>query len=498
MAAPIGFPQNAKPIWFIELELSKGEFTQSNISSLFFGPYRLIKTANYYIVVGSSGYILRSTSLAGPWTQVYQQPSGYEFYDVAFIGTTVIAVGQLGAVAISSNEGASWSSVTSFTTDFIYAITSNATTFVVASFNGSVFYSNNLGVSWQTSALPATTDQRQIIDIIWTGSSFVIVGGAYTATDSEGFIGRSTPSLAMIMTSSNGASFTNITGLNSYEIQSIASSGTQLVAVTYRGEILYTSTLTGASGWTRLAPEIFASQDLRRIVYGNGLFAVYSQSGKVFTFNNTFVPNEIGPLPGLVYGLYYENNLFYFLAWSGSNPVLMSSNLAGPNYLRVTTAPINLTFNGNLFTSDQRITGIGRATQSLKNDGAPFSLQFAGEDVTLRDLLRSYNLQGNKIKVWVSHVLDDTWSTFGASAGWYFGYINTLSWDVNVPSNLKGEPAYTMTINCVDISQRLKEGLAGRPATPQGMRFWYPDDSSHDQLPAERDRVLLLGKGVQQ
>jgi photosystem II stability/assembly factor-like uncharacterized protein len=79
------------------------------------------------VVVGNAGAILRSTDSGTTWTTVHS--GGSDVYDVSFSGSTGWAVGLNGTILRSTNGGASWTAEYATTSQHLYGVSAvNSTT----------------------------------------------------------------------------------------------------------------------------------------------------------------------------------------------------------------------------------------------------------------------------------------------------------------------------------------------------------------------------------
>ena len=489
MAAPIGFTQDAQPIFFVEIATGGNTFKYQKIATNAEATGFARNTTSTYIAVCKAGLIYRTTNITlGVWTLVFTAPNNVDLLDIAFGSGIFVAVGRSGTILSSNDDGLTWSVRTSGTTSNLQRVYFGNAMFLAVGDTNTLRYSNAAATVWNASTITALgTNTYNVVDIVWTNSRWVAignnVGGAVT-------IGRLSITGGFAMSSPDGIIFTIVSIVSGFiRLNSIAFNSTSQLVVAADYGLFYTSDATGAN-WTI---GFLASYDnLSLIRYINNQYILINRNGVIYTSINGTTYTEVTKISGFVFDIYFDTLNYYFL---NANQIAIST-LVGLDYFRVTTAPIDLIYNGIRFTSDQRLTGIGRVTQSIKNDGSQFNLQFAGQDYTLRDEFFSYNLQDKMLTVWVASG-NSNWES-GPLAVWFKGYINSIAWDVNVATTLNGTSDSLLTIGCKDLVSRLKNTLAGRPANPGGMKRFFPSDTSHDQLAAERDRVVTLGKGVAQ
>ncbi len=191
------------------------------------------------VVVGASGIL---TSPDGATWTAQSGAEGKFLLDVAWSGTTFVAVGE-GGVILTSTDGTSWAPQTSGTQDDLWAVAWNGAAFVAAGGNGTILLSSADGTSWS----PATSGTTNgLLGVGGPAGMMVAVGGAGT-----------------ILTSAGGLSWTSVgpgTTLPNY--QGVGWSGQRLVAVGSQGTI---ATSTDGATWTsRFSP---LSVDLRGVAW---------------------------------------------------------------------------------------------------------------------------------------------------------------------------------------------------------------------------------------
>ncbi len=112
------------------------------------------------IVVGAAGYV---RTLTGTTWNLSTTAGTANLWAVHAIRTgtnagTAIAVGDAGAVWRSTNHGATWTQIPSFTTTVLNAVsaTENGSTWVVAGNGGQVFRSTDNGINWSPALVSST------------------------------------------------------------------------------------------------------------------------------------------------------------------------------------------------------------------------------------------------------------------------------------------------------------------------------------------------------
>jgi len=204
-------------------------------------------------VVGHSGYSYRSTNNGSSWTSVTPpsqgsqgSPSKYYYnenlYGVAFGNSTFVAVGTDGKIVKSTDNGASWSHVTTgcgypnntcpgdaalYGDENLRGISFGNNTFVAVGSSGQIIRSTNDGSSWDNVT---AVDSTYLRGVTFANNTFVAVG-------SSGKIIRSTD---------NGSSFDNVTSVDSTTLYGVTFGNNTFVAVGNNGKIIR-STDNGSS-----------------------------------------------------------------------------------------------------------------------------------------------------------------------------------------------------------------------------------------------------------
>jgi photosystem II stability/assembly factor-like uncharacterized protein len=206
-----------------------------------------------FIVVGASGYTFRSTNNGSGWSRVIPNagwmtlsPNGYSYYynrnlyGVAFGNSTFVAVGDFGKIVRSTDNGASWSHVTSgnssgsgayslYGTSYLRGVSFGNSTFVAVGQSGKVIRSTDDGSSWD-NVTSGTGDYLR--GISFANSTFVAVG-------SGGTIIRSTD---------NGSSWDDVNSGTSKVLRGITFGNNIFLAVGDDGTIV--KSVDNGSSWT--------------------------------------------------------------------------------------------------------------------------------------------------------------------------------------------------------------------------------------------------------
>lgn len=111
---------------------------------------------NTLFIVGNSGSIITSDSTLTKW-ESNNLRFGHDLLSIDAIPETFIAVGKYGFM-ITSEDGFTWHETKPFTKVNLRDVTTDGTTWIVAGDKGSLFRSNDNGVTWQQDDSEITTD----------------------------------------------------------------------------------------------------------------------------------------------------------------------------------------------------------------------------------------------------------------------------------------------------------------------------------------------------
>jgi len=183
---------------------------------------RVSRTANLLAAVAWSGtqfvavgYAVLTSADAITWTaRVSQTP--HLLYGVAWSGTEFVAVGSSGTI-LASPDGVEWTPRASGTRDALQGIVWSGTRFVAVGSGGTILTSED-GVAW-TARNPNRVSMF-LTGVAWSGTRLVAAG----VNDFPRPCGQ-------FLSSSDGATWTPHALDTSEEIQSVAWTGTQFVAV---------------------------------------------------------------------------------------------------------------------------------------------------------------------------------------------------------------------------------------------------------------------------
>ena len=126
-----------------------------------------------WVAVGDAGLILRSTDDGATWASV-TSPVGEQLRAVSMHGALGIAVGIAGRVARTTDGGANWTQVPRFTTRSLYGVSVGAGVAVITGEEGQIFSSIDDGATWQ---LHTAGTASVLFGVSVCGSTGVGVGG---------------------------------------------------------------------------------------------------------------------------------------------------------------------------------------------------------------------------------------------------------------------------------------------------------------------------------
>ena len=143
------------------------------------------------IVVGTdsthtSAEIMRTTDGGASWSSP-SFPSGLSPLNaIGFYSQNGCIVGDDGCVLVSSNGGATWDTVTRFTSENLYCVSfPTMTTVFAGGENGSLFRSFDAGLTWDTLE-GGTSEAIRDLYFIHAGAGFIVADGGYIAATGDG------------------------------------------------------------------------------------------------------------------------------------------------------------------------------------------------------------------------------------------------------------------------------------------------------------------------
>lgn len=237
--------------------IAQGQVISQNMKSL-------ARSGSDLIGVTSDGQKLqRSTNSGTSFTDVATAPSGTLFANVVAFETSVIAVGDSGAIARSSDGGATFTNLNATDApaslgDLRDIATSNGTRWVAVGKkvgNIAIAYSTNGGSTWTSASVPTTAGE--------------LTGVVYDSGASRwAAVGRTNNGAALLLTSADGNSWSSVSvPTPSASLNDVATNGSgHLLAVGDTGSLLISS--DGGVSWSVHAqPNDLVSQKLNAVVF---------------------------------------------------------------------------------------------------------------------------------------------------------------------------------------------------------------------------------------
>jgi hypothetical protein len=132
--------------------------SKTNLSgSLTITSFTITSVPEIFVIVGTSGTILKSTDNGSSWDNA-TSPTAKSLKGITFGNKTFVAVGQSGNILRSTDNGSSFDNATSPTLNYINAVTFLNNTFVGVGESGNIVRSTNNGSSWDNASSPTATD----------------------------------------------------------------------------------------------------------------------------------------------------------------------------------------------------------------------------------------------------------------------------------------------------------------------------------------------------
>ncbi len=259
-----------------------------------------------FLAAGAGGVLITSSD-GFMWTAVSSGTTN-SLRAAIWSGSLWVLVGDAGTILTSVN-GSDWTSSASGTSNNLYGIAWNGSVFAAAGSDGTILTSMN-GSAW-TTRTSGTADNLR--GVAWTGSQFVAVGGTVTtstSTDMDGNIITTVTSTSVLLTSSDGATWTARTSPNSNALYAVAASGSRVVAVGFEGV-----TLTSSDGTSWTAVDTGTNQDLFSVAWAGSKFVAVGgddfTGGVIRTSTNGAAPwtSQISGTPKVLYSTAYRSDV---------------------------------------------------------------------------------------------------------------------------------------------------------------------------------------------
>jgi len=354
-------------------------------------PYRDIVFGNsQFVAVGTFGII--ATSPDGlAWTK--RSDCGLfcldDLFSIAWSGSGYAAVGENGMV-FTSSDGTSWTSratpLGASTSTVLRRVASSGTVFVASghvatTIKGAIIYSTNGGVTWTSATITPTTGY-EFDNVAWDGSRFLATAfgspaGIWTSTDGASWtqlttnlISRLTPAgagyigtngVGAILTSSDAVTWTltyNFVYPSISDILWMADRNEYLAVggVTSGGFI---ATSTDAATWNAR----LASDKLTSVLWDGSKFLAIDFNGRLYTSVDglSWASDRIIPNDGVL-------RTHTDIAWSGSRYVVVASS-------RILSSTDGMSWGNPFFSSGTEFVSViwsGAEFAAISYNGAIF------------------------------------------------------------------------------------------------------------------------------
>lgn len=179
---------------------------------------------------------------------------------------------------------------------------------------------------------------------------------------------------------------------------------------------------------------------------------------------------------------------------------MVSLELTDISTMYMTSAPFQITYNGNDYLQSPLLTSVGRVADVAKTNDTQLALAFTGVDIQFKEALLIANdkgLGGRPAKLYRAF-FTDTWDVDRILPR-YFGVINSISIEDNYETTPGGSTkpvTFNVGINLKTQQQVLKQRISGRFTSQASMQNSYPSDTSFNGIAGLRDRVITLGKEI--
>jgi hypothetical protein len=178
------------------------------------------------------------TPLLAQWVQTNGRTYSGNILALAVSGTNLFAGTSSGGVFLSTNNGTSWTAVsTGLTNGFIWSLAVSGTNLFAGTFGSGVFLSTNSGTSW--TAVNNGLTSTSVSSLAVSGTNLFVGTGPNVRAGTGGG--------GVFLSTNNGTSWTAVsTGLTDPYVPTLAVSGTNLFTGTFGGGI-FLSTNNGTS-----------------------------------------------------------------------------------------------------------------------------------------------------------------------------------------------------------------------------------------------------------
>ena len=289
-----------------------------------------------FVAVGHNGTILTSNDGA-TWESQISGTTDH-LYNATYANGTYVAVGAIGTI-LTSVDGVNWTNRSTETPNDFKGIVYGNNMFMAVGENGTILTSSD-GAIW--TGISETTDHLASVTFgdgkfVVLGSNGVILTSSYGVTwavDStnarEGYYGFFDISFSngifikaalngYLATSIDGETWTKVSSNTTNHLFRVAQ-GDKLAVVGEYGTIL---TSSNGTNWTSQTSG--TSNDLNGVVYANGTYVVVGDSGTVLTSTDgSNWTNRTNGTPNTLKGVVYDNGTYVAVGANGT--IVTSSN----------------------------------------------------------------------------------------------------------------------------------------------------------------------------
>jgi predicted small lipoprotein YifL len=250
-------PRMAGSTWTVGTAIGTG-----NLNAVTNGTVGATKTGGTIFMAAGAGGKIASSQDGATWTTLTSN-TAVDLNAITFGGATYVAAGAGGAIVYSS-DGTTWAAETSATTNNLYGLASNGASLIVGvGATGTIVYSSNGGANWATAVSGTTND---LLAVAYGNGRYVAVGSGGT-----------------LLTSTDAVNWTVSTSTTSLDLKSVTygtnatTSTTLFVAVGASGALVAS---TDGVTWTAYGSLPVTS--VNGITYGSQ-FVLVGDAGIIYT-----------------------------------------------------------------------------------------------------------------------------------------------------------------------------------------------------------------------
>lgn len=324
--------------------------------------YGLVSATPTFVAVGASGTATYSTD--GTFTTWASATSGFgatTIRAITFAEGLFVAVGDAGKIAYDADGQGAWTLATSNTAQSMISIGHNGTDFIAAG-GSSVMVTSADGITW---ARTGTKMDGNIGYAMAYGNSLHVLAGQ------TGFLS----------TSPDGSTWTErSSGFSTSAIYAAIYAGKWVIC----GDVDKIATSTDGLSWTAYSGTLGASDIARALTYGNGVYVVAGNSGKLSTSATALSASWTARtsqfagdvIRGLAYGLVGATHTFVAVGDSGK---ISSSTDGSAATWTLRTSPVATTLYGVAYGNGRFVVVGGSGVFLYSTDGTTW---YQAVDVT--------------------------------------------------------------------------------------------------------------------